>query len=181
MFYRTGGFVRSGNPLDARAHKACSIAHAERVSPRQWVCPFCKNRGRGRSCTPFRGFSFLIFRSERVLRSEHPLDARARKACFVASEVFIHSVARWTREVAPAVPQLVHSAPTFTKSKSVFLSHSVSLTAHTQCVPSRRSLFPFWKRAGRGRSCLPFYQLFSANRQASQKKHIKSFLHPQHA
>ena len=104
---------------------ACSTAGTECLSSRQWFFPFWKPAGRERSCLPFRGFSFLIFRSERVLRS----------------------------------------------------AHEVCSTAHTQCVLSHRWFCPFWKRAGRERSPLPFRSL-SILRPLSQNQNL-FFCHTQ--
>ena len=37
------------------AHEVCSTSHTQCVLSHRWFCPFCKNRGRERSCLPFRG------------------------------------------------------------------------------------------------------------------------------
>ena len=110
--------------------------------------------GRGRSCTPFRGFSFLIFRSERVLRSEHPLDARARKACFVAPGVY--SVLWYSGRERMCLPFSGFSFLIFRSERVLRSAHEVCSTAHTQCVLSHRWFCPFCKNRGRGRSRLPF-------------------------
>ena len=56
---------------------------------------------------------------------------RGRRASFTAPGGFSVLETERTREVTPAVPG-------------------------TECHSSRRGLFPFWKRSGRGRVCLPF-------------------------
>ena len=96
------------------ARKACPIAHTERVSSRQSICPFWKHAGRERSRLPFRGFlifhtcrlssfrDFLISRASGFLRSvaertrEHAkrVPSRARSAFHRASHI-LHSVVRW--------------------------------------------------------------------------------------
>ena len=67
---------------------------------------------------------------------------------FIAPEVFIHSVARRTREDASAVPRLFHAA-----RRACFI-------AGTKCLSSRRrfSFIPW--RAGRERTRLPFRGFF---------------------
>ena len=173
MFHRAGGFHSFRGAPDARAHKVCSIAPVtfssletrwtrEDAASVLWLLlsanwqhnqkregrprPFCgfpvprlflpANRQHNRNQCAGRGRIACPIADTKCLSSHRnsspfcgTLDARGREACFTAPEVFIHSVARRTRE-------------------------------HTKCVPSRQSLSPLWKRAGRERTPHPFYGFF---------------------
>ena len=182
VFHRAGRFLHSEHPLDAGARVACSVApvtfsvlHAQRVSSRRKFSPFCKCAGRGRTPLPFRSFLFLIFRSERVLRSAHEVcsiapgaffrsvsraDAGAR--AYRSADFFICGTASLIKNMSdtfsvPRFSDLLHqSLSPFCAHEACSTAHAVCLIAGTKCLSSRRRFSPFCKRAGHGRTLFPF-------------------------
>ena len=100
--------------------------------------------------------------------------SRAQSA-FHRAGGFLCSVTGWTREGAyfRSVAFSCRTRSVFHRTRSVFhrAGHFFRAVAgwtreHTKCVPSRREFFPFYTRAGRGRTLISVPWLFHAAREA---------------